>query len=565
MTILGISAFYHDSASAVVRNGKVICAAEEERFSRVKHDNQFPSQAIDFCLNTSKLSIKDIDFITYYEKPLLKFERILDTFARTYPFSFRSFAKAIPDWLVNKIKVEDTIRKKTSFKGKLLFIPHHYSHSASAYFPSPFKRSAILTIDGVGEYQTTSLWKAKENYIYPCFSIDFPHSIGLFYSTFTAFLGFKVNSGEYKVMGLAAYGKPNYREEIKKIIKIKPDGSFNLDMRFFSFQESFQMWNRDFEKIFGKPRKPSDLITQRHKNIAASLQQITEEIYFSIINHLHSLTNEKNLCLGGGVALNSLANGKIYEKTAFQNIYIMGAAGDNGAALGSALFAYHYLTGKKRRFSLKTLELGSSYNNEQIKKEIKKYDLNYEKIDDEDLLLMKVAKLLARGKIIGWFQGKMEYGPRALGSRSILANPQQKIMKDKVNKIKRREQFRPFAGSVLQEKVHQYFHVPERKHSSPFMTFVFKVKKRKKKEVSAIVHQDNTCRVQTVSKQNNRYYRLIKNFYKITGTPCLLNTSFNLRDEPIVENPNQAIEDFLKTSMDCLVIGDFLVSKVNHK
>lgn len=563
MYILGISAYYHDSAACLIRDGKIISAAEEERFSRIKHDNNFPFQAINFCLKKENININDIDFIAYYEKPLLKFERILETFVDTWPKSLLPFLKGIPEWLSYKINIESTIRKKLNFKGKIFFIPHHLSHTTACFYTSPFDNAAILTIDGVGEYQTTGLWFGKENKIYSLKKIDFPNSIGLLYSTFTAFLGFKINEDEYKLMGLAAYGKPKFLKEIYQIIDIKDDGSFKLDLNYFSFRENFSMFNEKFVKIFGSPRKPNEKITKRHADIGSSIQKVTEEIYFKMLNHLYSLTKTKNLCISGGVALNALANGQIYQKTPFKNVYIFGAAGDSGAAIGAALFAYFLIKEKvdKKSFQITNLYLGSDYNNDQIEKTIKEYRLKFYKFKNKNELIEKTAKLLSEGNIIGWFQGKMEFGPRALGSRSILARPWPKNMKKKVNEIKRREQFRPFAASVLQEKVDEYFDVPEKNHWSPFMTFCFKVKKDKLKIIPAIVHADETCRIQTVNKTNCIYYELIKKFYQLTGIACILNTSFNLKGEPIVENPRQAIEDFLKTKMNYLVIEDFLLFK----
>ncbi|OGK41132.1 hypothetical protein A3A74_02200 [Candidatus Roizmanbacteria bacterium RIFCSPLOWO2_01_FULL_35_13] len=561
MNILGISAFYHDSAAALIKDGKVLCAAEEERFSRIKHDNQFPAKAVEFCLGEANITIEDVDYISYYEKPLLKFERILETFVDTYPFSLMPFLKGIPEWINQKIKVEQIIRKTTGFKGKILYIPHHLSHASATFYPSSFKEAAILTIDGVGEYQTTGLWFGKGNKINLLKSINFPHSLGLLYSTFTAFLGFKVNEDEYKLMGLAAYGKPNQTGKILKIIDVKEDGSFSMNMHYFSYREGFQMWNNKFEDIFGHSRNSNQPIIKRDKDLAASIQAVTEEIYFKILNHLYGLTKTKNLCLSGGVVLNVLANGKIYKNTPFKNIYIFGAAGDSGGAIGSALFSYHSLLEVKKRQPIKNLYLGSEYSNDEIKKYLTKYNLKYKLFKNEDELIEAAANLLNKNNIIGWFQGKMEFGPRALGSRSILCKPTPREMKTKVNIIKIREQFRPFAGSILQEKVHEYFEVPEKNHPSPFMVFCFQVKEEKIKDLAAIVHADNTCRIQTVSKENRRYYKLIKKFHDLSGIPCVLNTSFNLKGEPIVENPDQAIKDFLKTELDYLVIESFLIYK----
>lgn len=565
MYILGISAFYHDSAAALIKDGRVLCAAEEERFTRLKHDNHFPFRAVKFCLEEADISITDIDYISYYEKPLLKFERILENFVKTYPFSLRPFLRGMPEWLGDKIKIEHIVKKKLGYKGRVFFIPHHLSHAAVSFYPSPFQASAILTVDGVGEYQTTGLWRGEGNRITPLKSINFPNSLGLLYSTFTAFLGFKVNEDEYKVMGLAAYGKPLYVDKIHQVIDVNDDGSFKMNMKFFAFREEFQMWNKNFEKLFGTARRKDHQLEARHKDIAASIQRVTEDVYFKMLNYLYKLTGYEDVCISGGVALNALANGKIYAETPFKNVYIFGAAGDSGGAMGSALFTHHSILNNEIRHPVHSLYLGSDYADKDIQTTLKDFALVYEEIETEDDLIQKTAGLLAQNKIIGWFQGRMEFGPRALGSRSILAKPNPYKMKEEVNKIKIREQFRPFAGSVLQERVGEYFKVPEKSHASPFMTFCFMVQEEKRAELAAIVHKDNTSRIQTVNEGNGLYYKLIKRFYEITGVPCILNTSFNLKGEPIVENPRQAIEDFLKTEMDYLVIGRYLVSKSNYK
>src|SRR3989344_566337 len=479
MYILGLSSYYHDSAAALIKNGKVICAAEEERFTRVKHDNSFPINAINFCLKYADINISQINKMAYYEKPLLKFERILETFVETYPKSFLTFIKGIPEWLDYKIKVEKTIKQKTGYKGKIYYIPHHLSHASVAFLSSPFKKAAILTIDGVGDYPTTQLWIGEGTKITPLKVINFPHSLGLLYSTFTSFLGFKVNNDEYKVMGLAAYGRPRYVDRIRKTIDLKEDGSFSLNLKYFSFRESFKMWSSKFEEEFGKPRS---------------------------------------------------FDGKI-----------------------------------KKRERIKDLYVGGSYNDIEIEDELIKASVKYKKYKTYDKLLKKVASELKKNKIIGWFNGRMELGPRALGARSILANPKNRYMKDKVNKIKRREAFTPFSRSVLQDKVSELFEVPEKNHYSPFMNFCFKVKKDKQYLISAIVHEDKTCRIQTVNKDNGLYYELIKEFYRLTGISCILNTSFNLNKEPIVENPKQAIEDFIETEIDYLILGNYVVRKPNHK
>ena len=564
MIILGISAFYHDSAAALIVDGKVIAALEEERFTRIKHDNQFPIQAITRLLQLTNYTIDDIDIIAYYEKPLLKFERILETFVTTYPHALQPFLKSIPDWLGSKLAVEHTIRKELHFTKQIMYVPHHLSHAASSFFTSPFSHAAILTIDGVGEYETTGLWSASDNTITHLASIDFPNSLGLLYSTVTAFLGFKINEDEYKVMGLAAYGKPTYEQKIRQLINVKQDGSFRLDMRYFGFETSFCMWNKQFEKLFGTPRKPHDVVEKRHKDIAASIQKVTEDLLISMLNHLSTLTKEKNLCISGGVALNALANGKLYESTPFKKIHILGSASDSGTAIGAALYVYYNFFGSTtiRHLPLPTLALGTSASDEDIERILLQYPrLSYQKITDEKLLIKKAAAMLAHKKIIGWFQGSMEFGPRALGNRSILAATNPRAMKTKMNIIKHREQFRPFAGSALQETIHDYFDVPKKNHASPFMNFCFQVKKHKQKALAAIVHQDESCRIQTVSPVNGLYYRLIKAYAKKTRIGCVMNTSFNLQGEPIVETPRQAIEDFLKTPMDYLIINNYIVKK----
>lgn len=561
MLILGISAFYHDSAAVIIKDGKILTAVEEERFTRIKHDNAFPYKAIDHCLVSNNLSIKDVDYVAYYEKPLLKFERILETFVETWPYSLGPFLKAIPEWLGEKIKVGDIIKKKLSFKGKIYYIPHHLSHASASFFTSPVKKAAILSIDGVGDVPTTSMWIGNNNKITNIGETSFPHSLGLFYSTWTAFLGFKVNSDEYKVMGLAAYGKPKFKEEIAKIIKVNNNGGLELDLSYFAFRESFKMWSKKFEAHFGQARKYGETISRKHKDLAASLQAVTENIYFQILNDLYSKTRISNLCISGGVALNSLANGKIYKNTRFKHIYDFGPAGDSGASIGAALYVYTNILNKPRPAAVNTLYLGSNYPEYYIKRVLEKNGLKYRRISNQEVLIKQVALKLKNNKVIGWFQGKMEFGPRALGARSILANPKLKKMKDIVNKIKRRESFRPFAASVLQEKVQELFEVPEKNHYSPYMNFCFLVKDNAKNKISAIVHNDGTCRIQTVNKDNGLYYKLIMKFYTLTGIPCLLNTSFNLSVEPIVETPEQAVYDFKNSSMDVLVIGDFLVEK----
>ena len=561
MYILGISAFYHDSAAVLIHDGRILCAAEEERFSRIKHDHSFPEKAIHFCFAQAGISAVDLDSIAYYEKPLLKFERILDNFVATYPFSFIPFVKGIPEWLGSKIQVEKIIRRTTGFSGRIFFVPHHMSHGASTFYPSPFEEAAIVTIDGVGEYQTTGIWHGKGTKITRLKHIHFPHSLGLFYSAITAYLGFRVNDDEYKVMGLAAYGAPSFKDKLYQLISVKEDGSFQLNLEYFSFPYRSQMWSKRFESLLGKARKPEDPVDKRHMDIAATAQYVTEDAYFKILNHAHHLTGSSNICISGGVGLNALANGKLYAKTPFTHAYIFGPAGDSGGALGAALYAYHGLLGGAARTEVRDLGLGSSYSNEEIESALKKNGVHYRNIENESELIRETATLLHDGNIIGWFQGRMEFGPRALGARSILARPYPSSMKDKVNKIKIRELFRPFAGSILEERVRDYFTVTQTDRSFPFMNFCFSAIAEKCDKISAIVHADGSTRIQTVASDGGRYRRLIERYDELTGCPCILNTSFNLKGEPIVETPQQAIEDFLKTEMDTLVIGNFIVEK----
>ncbi|MBI4134060.1 MAG: hypothetical protein HY475_01405, partial [Candidatus Terrybacteria bacterium] len=408
MYILGISAFYHDSAAALLKDGKVLFAAEEERFTRIKHDNAFPFQAAAFCLREAGIALNDIEALAYYEKPLLKFERILDGFVQTYPFSLKPFLRGIPEWLRVKVQVKRILRKELGFQGKIFFVPHHVSHAAAAFFSSPFTKAAVLSVDGVGEYQTTGLWLGERNTLVPLRAIDFPDSWGLFYSTFTSFLGFKINEDEYKVMGLAAYGEPSYEASIRKLIEIRGDGSFRLDMRFFSFREGSRMWSRRFEKLFGPPRKPDDPITQREKDLAASVQKTLEDGYGRILRHLSELTGVKELCVSGGVALNALANGKIFDQTPFTKTHVFGAAGDSGAALGAALFVYHQLFGNIPRHETRGLAFGSAYTDAGLKQQLAVRGLPYEFFGDEETFLARIALLLSQDSVIGWFQGRME-------------------------------------------------------------------------------------------------------------------------------------------------------------
>jgi len=557
--ILGISCYYHDSAACLIKDGVIVAVAEEERFTREKHDNAFPINTINFCLAKAGITSKELDYVVFYEKPLVKFERILHTFAKTFPKSFWYFYKAIPSWMNEKLRIEKMIRKKIKYKGQVLFVPHHLSHAASCFLVSPFKESAIITCDGVGEWNTTTIGYGKDNSIRLLKEIDFPHSLGLLYSTFTAYLGFEVNNDEYKVMGLAAYGKPTLYEQFKQVIDIKEDGSFKLDMKYFSYEHKEKMFNRELIKLFGEPRKKDEKVTARHENIASTLQKITEEIVIKMANHAYKLFKSDNLCLAGGVCLNCVANGKILKNTPFKKLFIQPAAGDSGGAIGAAFYAYNAILGKKRTYVMGDAYLGTEFSNDDIEKFLRENNIQYERLDNSELV-RRAAGLIWKSKVVGWFQARMEFGPRALGNRSILANPCNPRMKDILNKkVKHREEFRPFAPAVLAEEAGKYFAM---NYESPFMLQTFDVLKDKQKALPSITHVDGTARVQTVSeKQNKLFYALIKEFKKLSGVPVIINTSFNVRGEPIVNTPEDAYNCFMNTEIDYLVMGAFLVKK----
>lgn len=595
MKILGLSFFYHDSAAVLLIDGKPVAMAGEERFSRKKNDSGFPSLAIRFVLEEAKITPQDLDYVVFYEKPFLKFDRIIKTFFATFPSSPIVFIEGIKHLFLNKLWVRSLIAKELKIDSKkILFAEHHLSHSASAFLCSPFDEAAILTVDGVGEWATTTVGKGEGNKIEIIREIHFPHSIGLLYSAFTAFLGFKVNEGEYKVMGMAPYGKPKYTDKIKKIIKIFNDGSYELDLSYFSFHRSLkETYSEKFEKLFGKPRDPKSKFFTRetgwpsyfgkkpqgkdfeklaqeqehYADIAASIQAITEELLISLTNEAYKITNCKKLCIAGGVGLNSVANWKILEKTLFEEVFVQPAAGDAGGALGAALAVYNLALGNERKFIMNHAYYGKSYDSEEIKKFIDENNLTglSKFIENEDDLLEQVVNNLIEGKVIGWFDGKFEWGPRALGSRSILADARRDDMKDIVNtKIKFREPYRPFAPSVLAEKAEEFFEMPqaEKHYPARYMLYVVPVKKDKQKIVPAITHVDDTARPQLVYReQSPRYWKLINKFYQKTGVPLILNTSFNLKGEPIVNTPQNAFNTFSKSEMDILVLGNFIVRK----
>ncbi len=590
--ILGISAFYHDSAAALIVDGTIIAAAQEERFSRKKHDARYPLNAVNFVLQEGNIKLNQIDHIVFFEKPFLKFERLLETFLAFAPRGFRSFSMSMPIWLREKLfqkkfLFDNLKRNDETFNDieKIKFSEHHYSHAASAFFPSPFKESIILTLDGVGEWATTTIAVGEKNNLKVIKEIHFPHSIGLLYSAFTYYIGFKVNSGEYKVMGLAPYGEPKYKDIIiNNLIDLKEDGSFRLNMKYFNYATGLTMTNKKFSDLSGKPvRDPKkDKLTQFHMNIAASIQSVTEEIVLRITKSIADEYKIKNLCLAGGVALNCVANGKILEDNYFDNIWIQPAAGDAGGSLGAALAYWHHELGKPRekfKDQMKGSYLGPKFENNFIEMKLKSLKANFKKYK-RDQVISLTAKELSNEKTVGWFQGKMEFGPRALGGRSILADPRSEKMQKELNlKIKFRESFRPFAPSVLREDVNDWF---ELNSDSPYMLLVAQVKKNKqirmktedeklfgieklnikRSSIPAITHVDYSARIQTVHQETNpRYYDLLKEFKKNTNCPVLVNTSFNVRGEPIVCSVEDAFNCFMGTNLDILVIEDFVLFK----
>jgi len=582
MYILGISCYYHDSAAALLKDGKLIAAAEEERFSRIKHDYSFPSNAINFCLEHENITAEDLDFVVFHEKPFLKFERIIKTILATFPKSCSLFKDVAITWLKSKLWIKSTIAQFLDIpESKILFSRHHLSHAASAFFTSPFDKAAVLTIDGVGEWATTVLGKAEENKITLLEEIRFPHSLGLLYSVFTAFLGFKVNNGEYKVMGMSALGAPKYTDKIYKLIKIDEDGSFRLNMKYFSYHYSTKYsFNKNFIKLFGQPRIPnSNFYTDRtgfesindkelkkniyYADIAASIQKVTEDVLIKIANHLYSKTEINKLCFSGGVALNCVANYKILRETPFDEIYIQPASGDAGGALGAALYVWHRLLNKKREFILSDTYWGKSYSNEQIEEFLKGNDINYKHFPNESKLIDYITDAIVNQKVVGWFQGRFEWGPRALGNRSILADPRNPEMKNILNsKIKFREPFRPFAPSVLAEHVDEFFDIGSIKQQYPLKFMLYTVPVKREELIPAVIHVNRMSRIHIVEKKDNSlFYTLIEKFYQKTSIPLLINTSFNLKGEPIVNTPQDAYETFTNSGLDILVLGNQVIEK----
>ena len=590
LNILGISAFYHDSAACLIRDGEIVAAAQEERFTRKKHDFSFPKHAIDFCLKKGGVKASELDCVAFYDKPFLKFERILETYLAYAPHGIASFLQALPLWIKQKLWMKDYIQTELGFKGKIIFPEHHESHAASAFFPSPFQEAAFLTMDGVGEWATTSYGVGKGNKVDILAEIKFPHSLGLLYSAFTYYTGFKVNSGEYKVMGLAPYGKPVYKDLIlKELIDLKEDGSFKLNMKYFDYCAGLRMTNSHFHKLFGAPpRKPESRVTQREMDLARSIQEVTEEVMLRITRHVHKVTGQKNLCLAGGVALNCVGNGRILREGPFEHIWIQPASGDAGGALGAAYFGWHQYLEKPRTAngkidSMRGSFLGPEFSDVEIEAFLSKHKIPFVRLDDTELP-EKIADLIAQEKVIGWFQGAMEFGPRALGGRSIIGDPRSPKMQEQMNlKIKFRESFRPFAPSIPFEKVSEYF---EMTAESPYMLLVAPVQKKwrremsesekklegiellnvKRSEIPAVTHVDYSARVQTITEvQNPRFYKLLKKFDEWHGCPVMINTSFNVRGEPIVCTPEDAFRCFMRTHMDYLILGNFLLAKLEQK
>ncbi len=591
-SILGISAFYHDSAACILKDGKIIAAAQEERFTRKKHDPIYPYNAIEFVLKYANLKLSEIDQIVFFEKPFLKFERLLETYVAFAPKGFISFAKAMPIWikeklfqknlLFNKLKEHDSDYKSDQ---NIFFSDHHLSHAASAFFPSPFEEAVVLTADGVGEWATTTVAVGQNNNLEIKKEIHFPHSLGLLYSAFTFYTGFKVNSGEYKLMGLAPYGNPIYEDKIKQLVDLKEDGTFRLDQKYFNYATGLTMTNEKFDSLFGqKPRNPQkEKITQFHMDIAASIQKVTEKIMINLAKSIRNEYGIKNLCLAGGVALNCVANGKILKEKIFDNIWIQPAAGDAGGSLGAALALWHIDQNNKRSVNsnddMKGSYLGTEFNQDEIEKDLKTAGANFETLNYEELI-DRTAKFLTNEKAIGWFQGRMEFGPRALGGRSILGDPRSEKMQKNLNlKVKYRESFRPFAPSILREDLSEWF---DMNVDSPYMLLVADINSNKKiemtkeqknlfgidklnikrSEIPAVTHVDYSARVQTVTKNTNkRYYDLISKFKEKTGCPVIVNTSFNVRGEPIVNTPTDAFNCFMGTELDYLVIGNCFLDK----
>lgn len=565
--ILGISAFYHDSAACLLSDDTIVAALQEERFTRKKQDSSFPARAIANCLRLGQCSVSEVDYVVFYEKTFSKFERLLETYSRHCPRGIRSYLKAVPLWITEKLWIKDRIRKELNYEGPILFGDHHESHAASAFYPSPFEQAAILTIDGVGEWTTTALGTGHKTELKLFQEIRFPSSLGLLYSTFTYYLGFRVNSDEYKVMGLAPYGTPRYEDVIRQnLIEIRDDGSFQLNPEYFDYEVGLKMASKRLEKLLGgPPRRSERSLEQRHKDLAASIQKVTEEAVLAMARYLHRKTGLPNLCLAGGVALNCVANGRLLREGPFQSLWIQPASGDAGGALGAALalrYRYPAKTPRQQRTSRvrrQSALLGTSYSASEIERFLRRESAVFHQLPAAEIERL-TAQALSEGAVVGWFQGRMEFGPRALGNRSILADPRNPEMLQQVNlRIKFRESFRPFAPAVLKERAQEFFELPV---ESPYMLLVAQVRPEKRERIPAVTHVDGSARIQTVSLPDSPgFYRLLKAFEKITNCPVLLNTSFNVRNEPIVESPEQAYRCFMRTGMDLLVMENCLLWK----
>ena len=562
MNILGLSCFYHDAGACLLRDGELVAAAEEERFSRLKHDSSLPLEAASYCLDQAGLDPNDLDHVIFYEKPLLKFERIVAGYAATYPRSRGAFVKAMQAWLGQKLWIRGQIRDGLGYDGEVLFGEHHLSHAASAFFPSPFSDAAVLTADGVGEWATTTLGIGNDIDLELSHEIRYPHSLGMLYSAFTAYLGFEVNEGEYKVMGMAAYGQPTCVDKVRQLIELCEDGSYRLNMRYFSYQHGLRSIDRAFIDLFGPARSSGAELEERFANIAASIQVVTEDAMLGLARRARELSGSENLCLAGGVALNVLANARILRESGFKRLWIQPAAGDAGGCLGAATYLHHTVLRNPRCYRMQTAYLGPSYSDAEIHAFLEEQGVGFSVLEDQ-AIAPTVARFLADSAVVGWFQGRMEFGPRALGARSILANPTDPTTKDTLNaKIKHREAFRPFAPSTLLEAASTYFDFggPLSDVESPFMLLTARVRPHMQHLLPAITHLDGTARVQTVTRaQNPLYYGLIEEFGKLTGVPVLVNTSFNVQGEPIVCTPEEAFNSFAHTDMDYLVMGNALI------
>ena len=548
----------------MVRDGKLVAAAEEERFTRKKHDFGFPENAIRYCLREAGIAIDEVDHIGFYEKPLVKFNRILETILAYWPLTYRAWLTATPLWLAHRLRIGREIQEKLGTDKEILYCQHHLSHAASAFLVSPFEEAAIITADGVGEWTTTSWGVGRGTTIDMKKELRFPHSVGLLFSAITAYLGFRVNDAEWKVMGLAPYGKPRYVDQFRKVVDIKDDGSIRLDLRYFAHGYSTtKAFNVRWEKLFGQPQRDREgPLTDFHRDIAHSGQKIVEEIMVKMATHVQRETRSTNLCIAGGVGLNCVANWRILQESGFKNIFIQPAAGDSGGALGTAFYIYNTVLGNPRGFRMDHAMWGPGFSDKEIRAALDGAEAVYETIDEEQELLDRTAAMIAEGKVVAWFQGRLEFGPRALGARSLLADPRDPKMKDVINaKAKFREAFRPFAPAVLKEQAHEYFEMPAGM-DMPFMLLVPKVRETKRAIIPAVTHEDGTGRLQTVTEEHNgRFYRLIRTFGRLTGVPVVINTSFNVRGEPIVCTPQDAYHTFVNTGIDALVIGDFIVTR----